>query len=252
MKFIVTLVLLAASLFAQWPVPAEVTLTDEIYWKAQPPEVRALRALPDAERQSTAYVLATRGFTIDVPIHAWGWSAPVVMWARKSAGYTWVPSGLMPPLDCGPGICLPGMQEYNPAASPAGAIPVSVNAKDYPAFDPPPPPPVIGTNKVGKKNLVWGPKGYDKGPGAVKDGKFTVEDGEIVSEVGKNFRAHFTFTLAGPNLWFEILDDAPQARFLCDPWCTGVLPAYTFTGTNAILSTETGWRLSTGDLWERF
>jgi hypothetical protein len=88
---------------------------DQAYWASQPPAIQALQSITDQEQRATvAARLATRGFTIDVPIMVWGWDAFLMMTMRAQFGYTWVPSALQPSprmirciLPQAPSKCLP-------------------------------------------------------------------------------------------------------------------------------------------------
>ena len=107
--------------------PAEDTLQsfDDAYWANQPTAVQALRNVDDtAERTELASQLAGQGYTIDVPIMAWGWDPSVVTSLRQSYGYTWVPSALQNPIESAPGINNPGLTPYDPNNPPAGSIAV--------------------------------------------------------------------------------------------------------------------------------
>jgi hypothetical protein len=75
------------------------------------------------DRVAAATELAQQGYTIDVPIMAYGWDPQVTTEARQSMGYTWVPSALQQPVDVQPGITYAG-QAYNAANPPPGSIPV--------------------------------------------------------------------------------------------------------------------------------
>jgi len=131
MKFL-SLLLLAIAAFAQ-------DVTTDIYWLSKPPQVSALKPLPDnsPERISLAEDLARSGFKVDVPIMVWGWDAYKVMKLRGDLGYTWVPSALMPNITIAPGLMMAGTTPYDPNSPPSGSIKVSVDAKDYPAFERP-------------------------------------------------------------------------------------------------------------------
>jgi hypothetical protein len=95
---------------------------DDAYWAAQPPAVRALRNMDDLDaRRALAAELTSKGYTIDVPIMVWGWSATKTMALRQQWGYTWVPSAGMAPVAVAPGLNVPGLPGYNPAPPP-GAI----------------------------------------------------------------------------------------------------------------------------------
>jgi len=71
--------------------------------------------------------LAQQGFTIDVPIMVWGWNPLVTMQLRQADGYTWVPSGLQPPIPVTPGIQMAGYTSYDPNHPPAGSIKVTTD-----------------------------------------------------------------------------------------------------------------------------
>lgn len=175
-----------------------VTLTDDIYWDAQPHPVQALRNMPVAiagDRDTAAMKLAQQGFAIDVPIMAWGWSPVCVMCERIQYGYTWTPTALQSPILLPPGLSFPGLPSYDPNHPPAGSIKVSVNAADYPAVDPPvPPPPPTATNVVGPHNFG---KYYYPGPGAIG-----LTDGTQVTQNGVPYTYHLVAGLMGPSAFF--------------------------------------------------
>lgn len=96
---------------------------ETIYWAHQPPEICNLHNFEhnyngpgDSPRIVEAKRLALKGYVVDVPIHIWDWDAFDVMGLRLSYGQTTVPSMT------------------------GGQIKVSLDAADYPAFDPPKPP----------------------------------------------------------------------------------------------------------------
>lgn len=131
-----------------WGDIPEATLTTEGYWLAQDPKIRALRQMitqVGGERDAAALKLAQQGFLIDVPIHVWNWEPVGTMLVRQHQGFTWVPSGLQAP---GGGS----------GPVPPGAIKVSIDAKDYPPFDPPPPPPTPPQDLIG---IRWGEGTWD-------------------------------------------------------------------------------------------
>ena len=157
-----------------------VTLTDDIYWAAKPPAVRALRELPSGtDRDTKAQALAQSGYLLDVPIDVWNWDAVTTMGVRQQLGFTWVPSALQPPLN----------GQIGTGAPPPGAIRVSVNAADYPPFDPPAPPVLQSTNVVGWQ--IFG-NIYTYGPGAIVNAQIMVTDGQIVAQGGTQYKAHVT------------------------------------------------------------
>jgi hypothetical protein len=158
-----------------------VTLTDDIYWLAQPTAIRALRQMPSGpERDEKALALAQAGYIVDVPIMVWNWDAVSTMGVRQQLGFAWVPSAFQAPLSGMPGTSLP---------IPPGAIKVSTNAADYPPFDPPAPPQIPATNVIGWQ--VFG-KVYTFGPGALANGKPMVTDGQVVTQDGIQYSAHVT------------------------------------------------------------
>ena len=120
---------------------------NDLYWLAQPPEVRALAAMPrtstkDAEARFVEAVrLATQGHAIDKQIHAEGLEPWATMWLRLRYGYTWVPSILqVPNFDLAPGITgMPGAG-YDPQNPMPGSITVSLKPADYPAYEEVPQP----------------------------------------------------------------------------------------------------------------
>ena len=98
---------------------------DDQYWSKQPAAVQQLRNIPDQnERTQLGEQLAGEGYSIDVPVMVWGWDPSVTTQLRQSYGYTWVPSGLQPPIESAPGITVPGLTPYDPNDPPAGSIAV--------------------------------------------------------------------------------------------------------------------------------
>lgn len=124
---------------------------NEIYWNSFAPAVRALRLMePEGPsmldpngRTETAITLAQKGYHIDYDIHVLNDDPYMTMTLRQNYGYTWVPCLLMPPVQMVPGVTSPGMIAYDPNNPPSGAIKVSLDTNDYPAYDPPAPPIVI-------------------------------------------------------------------------------------------------------------
>jgi hypothetical protein len=173
---------------------------DKAYWAAHPPEVRALQSIDDFEQRTARGAdLATKGFTIDVPIMLWGWDPYLVMKLRTDFGYTWVPSALQPAVTIAPGLSAPGAIPYDPTHPPPGAIHVSINIGDFPPFDPPnpTPPPVAATNDpVGLQSL--GTLYFSVRGEAFPDGaKFTDPRG--------TFLKHVILTPFGPaNYWEKV------------------------------------------------
>jgi hypothetical protein len=172
---------------------------DETYWASQPPEVRALPGVADHDqRAARAADLATKGFTIDVPIMVWSWDAYLVMKLRSDFGYTWVPSALQPQVTVAPGLSFPGLVLYDPAHPPPGSIKVSLNLTDYPPFQAPAQPspssPVVdpvGPQSVGALYLSVAGEAYTDG------GQYTDARG--------TFLKHVTITPFGRiNYWEKI------------------------------------------------
>lgn len=127
------------------------------YWAAQPPEVRALAAMPrTSEEEIRARIdaaddLARKGFIIDADIHGYGYDPYTNMVRMRDHGYTWYPARFQTPnYDQAPGVSMPSgvvgwpNRPYNPHAPMPGSIKVSLDPADYPPFDsaPAPPPPV--------------------------------------------------------------------------------------------------------------
>ncbi len=186
-------------------LPDENPAFDQAYWAAQPPEVQALQSL--ASPQAAALSLATKGFTIDVPIMIWKWDPWKVMRLRVQYGYTWVPSALQPPIQEAPGVNEPGLQPYDPNNPPAGSIKVSLNLADYPPYNPPAPTPQpTTTNYVG--SLDFG-NIYFALPGD------PTPDGVIVTDSRGSFLKHrqVVQTPFGPmiNGWYELLSTPTPA-----------------------------------------
>ena len=135
---------------------SQQTEFDQVYWASQPPEVRALPSIEDQNSRATrAADLATKGFVIDVPIMVWSWDPYLVMKLRSDFGYTWVPAALQTPVTIAPGLSSPGTVPYDAAHPPSGSIRVSINAADYPPFDPPAvaPSPAATNDPVGPQSL---------------------------------------------------------------------------------------------------
>jgi len=100
---------------------------DQAYWAEQPPAVQALQNMDPADRMAAAQQLAQQGYTIDVPIMAWGWDPLTTMVERQNYGYTWVPSALQSPVPLPPGLSFPGLPNYDPNNPPAGSIKVTTD-----------------------------------------------------------------------------------------------------------------------------
>lgn len=84
------------------PDPNVPKNSTDAWWMAQPPEVQALRHLQigsGSERESRAYALASRGFSIDREIVVNGVNPAVAMSGRFATNSPWVlPLGANPPL----------------------------------------------------------------------------------------------------------------------------------------------------------
>lgn len=186
------------------------TLTEDIYWANKPKPVRVLRnrANDTVDGQNAiaalALQLAQQGFVIDTAIMVRGFEAVTAMGMRKEFGYTWVPSLGQPSVPLAPSIQFPGLLTYDPTNPPPNSIKVSLNAEDYPAFDPPPPPPPPSDQHL----VGWNVGGtiYTYAPGAIVNGKFIVTDGQVVTQDGVQYKAHVnTGTMAGmgTTVYFE-------------------------------------------------
>lgn len=129
---------------------SNVSLTPDIYWNAQAPAVRALRNLTvNAARIKQAQALAVAGYVIDAQIHGFGQDPLIEMLVRKNQGFTWVPNAMQAPIQVMPGLTFPGLPSYDPANPPPGSIKVSLDAADYPPFDPLPPPVPVTAAHIG-------------------------------------------------------------------------------------------------------
>jgi hypothetical protein len=173
---------------------------DKAYWTSQPPELRALPVVEDFDqRVKRAADLASKGFTVDVPIMVWTWDPYLVMKNRQDYGYTWVPSALQPNISVAPGVNQPGSVPYDPTHPPAGSIRVSLNMADYPPFNPPPPAPqqqAANADPVGIQSLGTL---YLSVPGE------TYADGAKFTDSRGTFIKHVTFTPFGQtNYWEKI------------------------------------------------
>lgn len=104
--------------------------SNDAYWATRPPEVQALRSMPDGlSRQMAADKLAEKGFHVDPRIERGGNGAlgdPYPIMARRiELGYTWVNS-VGQPVPPVPNVVFPGQATYDPNNPPAGSIKVSV------------------------------------------------------------------------------------------------------------------------------
>lgn len=171
---------------------------DQAYWASQPPEVQALETITDETQRATqAAMLATNGFTIDVPIMVWGWDPYVVMSTRAQLGYTWVPSALQPPVTIAPGLAQPGVVPYDPSNPPPGSIKVSTNIADYPPFTSPSqsaPPAQAPADPVGAQSVG---NIYVSVPGD------TYPDGATFTDSRGTFQKHIVVTPFGRNAYWE-------------------------------------------------
>lgn len=131
---------------------------DPAYKAAQPKAVQDLMNMPNATREESSLELAQQGYIIDVPIMTWGWSPFIVMTERIAAGYTWVPSALMPPVTLAPGLSSGNVKRYEPTIIPAGAIIVTLDLDAiktaYPA-----PAPTTPAAKTGGQGPIAAPTG---------------------------------------------------------------------------------------------
>jgi hypothetical protein len=173
---------------------------DQAYWASQPPEVRALAGIAESDqRAGRAVELATKGFTIDVPIMAWAWDPYLVMKLRSDYGYTWVPSALQPAVTIAPGLGVPGLVPYDAAHPPSGSIHVSTNPHDYPPFNPPAQPTPqtpAGDNPVGLQSVGTL---YLSVPGEI------FQDGAKFTDTRGTFLKHVVITPFGrTNYWEKI------------------------------------------------
>lgn len=169
---------------------------DAAYEASLPPQVAALAQIADLlARETEAAMLATQGFTIDVPIQVWGWDPYLVMTYRKQYGYTWVPSALQANISIAPGVSQPGTTPYDPNHPPSGSIKVSTNPADFPPFDPPTvtvPAPVtdpVGLQSVANLYLTV-------------VGDTTPDGGQFIDSRG-TFVKHITVTPFGRSQYWE-------------------------------------------------
>lgn len=196
------------------PYFPEATLTPDIYWANKPPQVRALRGMDAYQVALAAKQLFDQGFIIDIPIMMYQEDPVTAMGRRKEVGMTWFPSGPSTGTVLLPGLSFPGIPPYDPSKPPANSIKVSIDAADYPSFDPPPPPVVLDTHIVGAKSS-WGNL-YGYGPGAWADdpkrpgaktwcinGKYGADiNGQEVRQEGVTYVAHWSEGLMGETLDF--------------------------------------------------
>jgi hypothetical protein len=170
---------------------------DQAYWASQPPEVQALPGIAEDQRTARAADLATKGFTIDVPVMVWGWDPYLVMKLRSSFGYTWVPSALQPPIAMAPGVSGMLLPNYDPLHPPPGSIHVSTNVQDYPPFNPPPQatrPTSAGDDPVGLQSL---------GTIYLSVSGESYQDGAKFTDTRGTFLKHMVVTPFGRNAYWE-------------------------------------------------
>lgn len=181
----------------------------QAYIAAQPPELRALMAMPaDSDTAIQARVtrgasLAGKGYTIDAPIMIYSWDPFWCMTERADMGLTWVPSALQPGLGMPgqysePGLNTPGTLGPYPATAPPGSIKVSTNLADYPPFDPPAPPtPVPPANSDPVGALSVGTLYLCTIAG------LSYPDGATYTEARGNFLKHVVITPFGRTSYWE-------------------------------------------------
>lgn len=114
---------------------------DAAYWASKSPEVRKLGTFDISDWAGMYHAsvladqLASQGFQIDTPIMVWQWDPGKIMAQRIAYGYTWVPSAKGSNVQGTPGNTNPNVKvPYDPTVVPAGAIKVSLDLDDYPAF----------------------------------------------------------------------------------------------------------------------
>lgn len=181
------------------------TLTDAIYWAHQPPAVQALQNYTGTDITPKALALAVQGYTIDVYIQVWHMDPVCTMGLRHDYGYTWVPSALQPNIAIAPNLSVPGQVAYDAAHPPTGSILVSLNAADYPPFN----PPVVVPVTPPSNNLVGvcyvGSAICPVGPGAgtpAQRNAAGLRDGVTVSQSGVQYVYHESLTPFGSSVYF--------------------------------------------------
>jgi hypothetical protein len=150
----------------------------EMWWLAQPPQVRELRSMPaDEARTAKALSLAQTGFTILIPVCVYGWDAHNAMECYQANGFKWVPA-LLQNLTVAQ-FPLNPWELSQDTPMPKGSIKVSLAEADYPPFDPPSvPAPApsfvpVGINLYGNVYAsVTGDTYADGSPWADQRGKF--------------------------------------------------------------------------------
>jgi hypothetical protein len=186
--------LVASGTLAQTPVTQ--ASFDAAYWASKPPAVAALQTQNCPARTAQALSLAAQGYTIGL-IEADCYDPYQFMSIAAQFGYTWLPTVLMPPVQLAPGLTQPGVQAYDPANPPAGAITVSLVP---PApFNPPPVPKPVATPKscVGS-SLGAGFYAALSGVGC------SLSDGQTYTADPRGaFVYHKTATPFGSSVWFN-------------------------------------------------
>ncbi|WP_321471178.1 hypothetical protein [uncultured Paludibaculum sp.] len=190
----VMLLVCALSLSAQ--VTTDQKAFDAAYWAHQPPAVRAIQTATNQGQLATE--LTEKGFQVDVPIMVWGWSPYFTMLYRTQYGYTWVPRLGQDPVTIAPGLSVPDadFKPYDPDNPPAGSILVSLDLKDYPAYDPPAPSvPAPSGKLVGMLNYanVYFALAASQG----------LKDGDVVTQDGVKYKHRLAVYPFGASRWFE-------------------------------------------------
>lgn len=187
----------------------------EMYWASKHPDVRKLRTMQEPGkdaiemiplRQEAALQLAQSGHIIDAMIDiqfadvdGGPW---LIMSQRQAWGYTWYPSLLQATPTIAPGLSQPGTVPYDPTRPPAGSIKVSVNAADYPPFDPPAKPvEPVAFNPIGGEIFPgFGLGRYHSAPGD------TSPVGATYTSKGVKYVKKGTMNPFGASVWWEVTD----------------------------------------------
>ena len=104
------------------------TLTDDIWWAAQPPTVQQLRHMPQGQQKNAIVTqLYNEGALLDGPVVVNGYSPAWQMQYLTDAKYAWFPALGYPQLAGAPMIVPQGPR-------PPWGIVVSTNAADYPKW----------------------------------------------------------------------------------------------------------------------
>lgn len=172
--------------------PIQVTLTDDIYWKAQDPKVQALRNLSASAAAVLADSLSKQGFVIDVVIMVLGsgYFGPTgVMVQRTIDGIPWVPRYGAVNEDWTNALRSPGVNFDFTKPMPPDGIRTSVNAADYPPIVPVSKPTSVSTAVVG--NPIPNMPGYfSPGPGSLTALGLPVHNlGDTFEENGVQYQA---------------------------------------------------------------